>query len=103
MNQLPIFLNLRDRPVILLGDGDFEGRATFRQWVQGFDPDRSLADLADGDVAVQLYTSGTTGHPKGALLTHGSLTASLSQGRKIGEDWAAWLASDVSLVAMPLF
>jgi len=88
---------------ILLGDGDFEGRATFRQWVQVFDPDRSLADLADGDVAVQLYTSGTTGHPKGALLTHGSLTASLSQGRKIGEGWAAWLASDVSLVAMPLF
>ncbi len=88
---------------ILLGDGDFEGRPAFRQWVQGFDPDRSLADLAPSDVAVQLYTSGTTGHPKGALLTHGSLTASLSQGRKIGEDWAAWWPSDVSLVAMPLF
>lgn len=88
---------------ILLGDGDFEGRPCFRAWVQGFAPDRSLADLGPGDVAVQLYTSGTTGHPKGALLTHGSLTASLSQGRKIGEDWAAWWPSDVSLVAMPLF
>ncbi|GGB53278.1 long-chain-fatty-acid--CoA ligase [Blastomonas aquatica] len=88
---------------ILLGDGVFEGRPAFRAWVQGFAPDRSLADLADGDVAVQLYTSGTTGHPKGALLTHGSLAASLSQGKKIGEDWAAWLPSDVSLVAMPLF
>ena len=88
---------------ILLGDGDFEGRPAFRQWVQGFAPDRTVAALTPQDVAVQLYTSGTTGHPKGALLTHGSLTASLSQGKKIGEDWAAWLSSDVSLVAMPLF
>ena len=88
---------------ILLGDGDFEGRPAFRNWVQGFAPDRTLAGLSPQDVAVQLYTSGTTGQPKGALLTHGSLTAALGQGRKIGEDWAAWWPSDVSLVAMPLF
>ncbi|WP_373487123.1 AMP-binding protein, partial [Blastomonas sp.] len=88
---------------ILLGDGDFEGRPDFRQWVLGFRPNRAMAELAPSDVAVQLYTSGTTGHPKGALLTHGSLAASMSQGRKIGEDWASWKASDVSLVAMPLF
>jgi long-chain acyl-CoA synthetase len=88
---------------ILLRDGDFEGRPAFRHWVQGFAPDRTLADLSPSDVAVQLYTSGTTGQPKGALLTHGSLTAALGQGRKIGEDWAAWWPSDVSLVAMPLF
>ena len=88
---------------ILLSDGAFEGRPAFRAWVQGFAPDERVAALEPADVAVQLYTSGTTGHPKGALLTHGSLTASLSQGRKIGEDWAAWWPSDVSLVAMPLF
>lgn len=88
---------------ILLSDGEFEGRPAFRAWVQGFAPDERVAALDPADVAVQLYTSGTTGHPKGALLTHGSLTASLSQGRKIGEDWAAWWPSDVSLVAMPLF
>jgi len=34
-----------------------------------------------GDVAVLQYTSGTTGTPKGAILTHGNLRANASQGQ----------------------
>jgi long-chain acyl-CoA synthetase len=35
------------------------------------------------DVAVLQYTSGTTGRAKGALLTHGSLIASMRQGQQV--------------------
>ena len=90
-------------PIILLVDGQHDGRGAFRDWIAGFAPDPVVADLVPGDVAVQLYTSGTTGNPKGALLTHGSLTASLGQSRLLGETWSLWHDSDVSLVAMPQF
>lgn len=80
-----------------------DGDPSWRETLAACDPDEEVADLSPELVALQLYTSGTTGHPKGALLTHGSLRASLRQGTMAGEDWARWDADDVSLVAMPQF
>jgi acyl-CoA synthetase (AMP-forming)/AMP-acid ligase II len=56
--------------------------------------------LDPDDTAIQMYTSGTTGHPKGAELTHANLLALLPAAtRELG----TWDDADVSLVAMPLF
>src|SRR6204780_2484455 len=44
-------------------------------------PDDQVADRADGDTAVVLYTSGTTGQPKGAELTHGNLISNTEVAR----------------------
>ncbi|KAL4941951.1 hypothetical protein BDV06DRAFT_222648 [Aspergillus oleicola] len=40
--------------------------------------------LAPGSAAVTIYTSGSTGHPKGVILTHGSLSTSIEHhGRRL--------------------
>ncbi len=54
------------------------------------------------DVALQLYTSGTTGRPKGAMLTHHNLLGSRRAAMEADLGWNQWSAEDVSLVAMPV-
>ena len=64
------------------------------------DPMAPVARASD-DLAVLLFTAGTAGAPKPAMLTHGSLLANLEQmqahpGLRIGPD-------DVALAVLPLF
>ncbi|GAA5175761.1 AMP-binding protein [Pseudonocardia eucalypti] len=60
--------------------------------------DRLAGRVRSADPAVILYTSGTTGRPKGAVLTHGSLIAAASgQAKRLGTG-----PDDVCFSAMPL-
>ena len=51
------------------------------------------------DLAAILYTSGTTGRSKGAMLTHGNL---LSNARVLKDYWG-WKSGDVLIHALPIF
>ena len=51
------------------------------------------------DLAAILYTSGTTGRSKGAMLTHGNL---LSNARVLKSYWG-WTEGDVLIHALPIF
>src|SRR6516162_7934119 len=51
---------------------------TFRKFIDGATPPAEWPALAPDDVALLQYTGGTSGLPKGAMLTHGNLTAAVS-------------------------
>jgi long-chain acyl-CoA synthetase len=65
--------------------------------------DAAVAPASADDIVLQLYTSGTTGFPKGALLTHRSLVGTIGKGQLTGESWSGWDDADCCLIAMPLF
>jgi long-chain acyl-CoA synthetase len=78
---------------ILVVPGEFE------QLLGGHEPDPELVERSGDDTAVILYTSGTTGQPKGAELTHSNLRRNISAViRFTGFD-----DNSVLLGALPLF
>ncbi|OSQ36570.1 malonate--CoA ligase [Thalassospira mesophila] len=58
-----------------------------------------IADVTSDDIAAILYTSGTTGRSKGAMLSHGNLT---SNALTLHKAWG-FKPDDVLLHALPLF
>jgi long-chain acyl-CoA synthetase len=62
-------------------------------------PASELVDRADEDTAVILFTSGTTGQPKGAELTHGNLAANI----EVFAELLGLTADDVIFGGLPLF
>ncbi|MDX2937675.1 long-chain-fatty-acid--CoA ligase [Streptomyces ipomoeae] len=93
-------VSARLRTLVLL-DCSTPSGITFEEWKSGSPETFPLpADLRTDDPVVQLYTSGTTGAPKGAVLAHRSFFAvrDALAGSKL--DWVDWKPDDISLVAI---
>jgi acyl-CoA synthetase (AMP-forming)/AMP-acid ligase II len=75
---------------------DWEAYETWRDSQSDADPEQAIHGDA---VALQLYTSGTTGHPKGALITHANISAAL----QAAPEWYPCFEDDVNLLCMPEF
>lgn len=87
------------REVLVAGGTWPEDSFNYEGWLSAqSDVDPGTA-LASDDVALQLYSSGTTGVPKGAMLTNANCAAFLAGMLSL----LSVGADSVSLVAMPLF
>lgn len=62
-------------------------------------PDMRIEEATSSTLAALLFTSGTTGRPKGAMLTHGNLASNVAA---LHEAWH-FGADDVILHCLPLF
>ena len=58
-----------------------------------------IADVKEDDLAAILYTSGTTGRSKGAMLSHGNLL----NNALVLKDYWGWKPGDVLIHALPIF
>jgi long-chain acyl-CoA synthetase len=90
--------DLEHEPLILVIGGHPEHQ-DYDRWVGAHADDDPEARSDDADVAVQLYSSGTTGRPKGVMISNDNLIGLLP----IGVDVWDMSAESAVLVAMPLF
>jgi acyl-CoA synthetase (AMP-forming)/AMP-acid ligase II len=89
---------------IITAEGGAPEWPDFSAWRDAQSGDDPRLPISPKDIAIQLYTSGTTGKPKGAMLSHANFL-NLVQGGNEAEkpEWNRWTTDDVSLVAMPIF
>lgn len=78
---------------------DADGQGSITEQAAGVPAEFDITECSGDDVAVILYTSGTTGRPKGAMISHDNLAAN---GLALHQAWG-WREGDVLLHVLPIF
>ncbi|PVZ64952.1 AMP-binding protein [Pelagibaculum spongiae] len=78
-----------------------EQKTSLFHWHALSDDQFKMAQLSSNDLAVLQYTGGTTGEPKGAMISHGNLLANLAQLEELLSPRMATIKT--TLTALPLY
>jgi long-chain acyl-CoA synthetase len=96
-NQLP-----KVQKFVVIGAEGATSHSThenYEEWVSACEPTDPGVEASDDDTAFQLYSSGTTGRPKGVMLSNSNFFSLLPMAKEIWQ-----LDGDsINLTAMPLF
>jgi long-chain acyl-CoA synthetase len=85
-------------PAVIVAGGAPTGALAYEELVSSSSPDVPVVDRAGSDPALFMYTSGTTGRPKGVVLTHGNMLHQAEAGHAVSE----MEPTKVALGALPM-
>lgn len=98
-NRASISASAHDNGGVRVETLNAEGSGTLFEAAQGFEPSFTTVDTQNDDLGVILYTSGTTGRSKGAMLSHRNMA---SNAQVLHLYWG-WQSNDVLLHMLPIF
>ncbi|MGD0857283.1 MAG: AMP-binding protein [Dehalococcoidia bacterium] len=84
--------------IIVIGADEKDGYMDYADLLKESDSRGDVENTADDDLAMLMYTSGTTGFPKGVMLTHSNLEKNLRQGAEV---WPP-TPGNLGLVCLPM-
>lgn len=85
--------------MIVIGGEDGQNILNYEKWMNRQAADFDSVEVEKDEVAAILYTSGTTGKPKGVMLTHTNLWTNARH----CADWAETTYKDTGVCSLPLF
>lgn len=87
------------KTMIVVNGADGDNIIEFENWIGKYSASFDSVAVDSEDIAAILYTSGTTGYPKGVMLTHKNLWTNA----RYCADWAETTYKDVGVASLPLF